>query len=183
MKLLPVFMFFLLSFKLCAQSEEVELEGIVVDSTSIPVADAYIINFRTQEKSVSKSNGVFKVSVLHEDSLAIIHVAYSRKIIRVFDLARNPVVKLDTDNIKIKQVNVSANYKTDYERAMQNIASISDVQLYRNSKRDNNPEPTMEMMIQNNRVMRTEAASVRILRFSPSEQIKKFLNKIKKKEQ
>lgn len=159
------------------------LEGVVADSTAKPVPDAYIINFRTQEKSISRENGVFAVNVLPNDSLAIVHVSYNRKIVRVFDLIKNPVVTLASDNINIEQVNVSPRQKSDYQRAMNNISSISDLQLYSAQKIDMAPEPTMEMMIKNNTILRSEASSLRLFRFSPSVQIRKLVDKIKKKKQ
>ena len=157
------------------------MEGMIVDFNAQPIADAYIINLRSHEKSVSKQNGVFEMQVLPNDSLVISHISYFRKLIHVFTLMKNPVVILDGENLNIKQVDVAASKKTDYQRAMANIASISDIKLYNDPKIDIEPELTMQMMTENNRYHRSEATSLRILRFSPSEKIKQLIKKLKKK--
>lgn len=181
MKLLPA-IFLLLSFLNCfPQQKEFELEGIIVDSISSPIADAYIINMRTQEKSVSQTNGIFNVKVLPGDSLGILHIAYNRKFVRVFDLMKNPVIQLDAENVNIGQVDVSASQQSDYEKVMNNISSISETNFYEAPKIETNPDPTMQLMIEHNKVLRSEATSLRFLRFSPSGFIGKVLQKLKKK--
>ncbi len=172
----------LLSFVPCfsQQQEEFLLEGQVTDSTKTPLADAYIINTRTQQMAVSKSNGIFAIRVLPADSLVLIHLAYIRKTVKVFALLKNPVVELTSDNINIAQVDVSPGAQSDYERARRNVAGLAEIKPVSYSKIDPNPQPVMQMMTENNRIMKTQASSVSVLRFSPSEQIGKLLKKWKK---
>ena len=164
-----------------SQQEEFQLEGMVVDSTSQPIADVYIINLRSHEKSVSKQNGIFEMSVLPDDSLILTHISFDRKIIHVFTLLKNPVITLMGENLKIRQVDVSPNKKTDYQRAMDNISSISNIKYYDDPKIDIESELSMQMMTEHNRYLRSEATSVRLLRFSPSEEIQKLIRSLKKK--
>lgn len=181
MKFFLIFVFVITCFNCFSQQEEFELEGRITDSTLIPVADAYIINMRTQEKSVSQKNGVFNVKVLPTDSIAILHVSFNRKFVRVFDLMKNPVIQLETDNRNIGQVDVSANQKSDYQKVNENISSITETKFYEAPKIEPEPEPAMQLMIEHNKVLRSEATSLRILRFSPSEKIGKLFQKLKKK--
>jgi hypothetical protein len=164
-----------------SQQKEFELEGLVVDSTLNPIEDAYIINMRTMEKSISKPSGVFQVNVLSGDSLAILHVSFNRKYVRVFELLKNPVVKLETENVNIGQVDVSARQETDYEKVMKNISSISETKYYETPKIESDPDPSMQLMIVHNRILRSEATSLRLMRFSPSKQIGKLFRNLKKK--
>ena len=167
----------------CFSQQEFELEGRIIDSTSAPVADAYIINMRTQDKSVSQKNGVFELKVLPSDSIAILHVSFNRKFVRVFDLMKNPVIQLETGNRNIGQVDVSANEKSDYQKVMENLSSISETRFYEAPKIEPEPEPTMQLMIEHNRILRPESSSLRLARFSPSEQIGKLFQKLKKKKE
>lgn len=183
MKLLTVFALVFAYFSCYSQQEEFQLEGMVVDSTSRPIADVYIINLRNHEKSVSKQNGIFEMSVLPEDSLVLTHISYDRKIINVFTLLKNPVIKLIGENLNIRQVDVSPNQKTDYQRAMNNIYSISNIKYFDDPKIDTEPELSMQMMTEHNRYLRSEATSIRLLRFSPSEEIQKLIGSSKKKKQ
>ena len=180
MKFLPAILF-ILSFLNCAsQEKKFELQGQVVDPDLIPVQDAYIINLRTQERAVSRANGVFGLQVLPGDSLVITHVSFLRKKVYVFDLLKNPVVKLEPENVDIEQVLVSPNRKTDYELARENISSISEIKTFSSPKIKSYPERTMQLMTEHNHLLRSEATSVRIVRFSPSVQIRKLVKKLKK---
>ena len=51
------------------------IEGRIVDIDQNPIPDAYIINYRNQDKSVSLPNGIFEVLVHPEDSLIISHIS------------------------------------------------------------------------------------------------------------
>jgi hypothetical protein len=181
MKLLPFFAIVLVYLNCYSQQDVFQLEGMVVDSASQPVADAYIINLRSYEKSVSKQNGVFGMKVLPGDSLVITHISYNRKMISVFSLMKDPVIVLEEENLNIGQVDVSPNHRSAYVQAMKNIASIDDIKFYNDPKINMEPELSMQMMREQNNYLRSEATSVRILRFSPSEKIKKIIRKLKRK--
>ncbi len=164
-----------------SQQEEFVLEGQVLDSTSHPVSDAYILNFRTQKLSISKPNGIFEISVLPGDSLVIAHLAFIRKKVNVFNLLKNPVIILQPDQINIPQVDVSPNRKTDYDLARKNMASLTEIKPVSYTKIKVEQQPAMQVMTENNRNLRNEAASVTLLRFSPSEKIGQLFKKLKKK--
>ncbi len=179
MKLLPVIILVFVAADCHAQQEKFQLEGMVVDSLAQPVSDVYIINYRTQEKAVSKSNGIFRINVLPGDSLFFNHISYLKKVIRVFDLLKNPVVVLQAENVNLRQVIVGPNQKTDYERARENVSFLPELKVIPFTKIKTEQEPAMQMMIQNNPVLSNEASSVSVVRFSPSEQIGKWLKKRK----
>lgn len=174
-------LFFFSFFTSFAQTERFQIEGRVVGINRMPVADAYVFNSRDLDKNITNANGVFSIWVLPSDTLIISHVSYFRKTVTVFSLLTNPTIQLNVDTINIKGIDVSPNQKTDYEKAMENIESI---------KFDFRPKPLdsytesermKEVLSANNRVQRVEASSVSLLRFSPSEQIGKLIDKIKRK--
>jgi hypothetical protein len=183
MKLISVFLLVLIGTTLFAQNEKrFQIEGRVSDSKGLPISDAYIINFRNQDRYVSKENGVFNIWVLPSDSLLISHIGYHKKIISVYNLLKNPFVELRPDSVNITEINVSPDQKTDYQKAMENINAIefefkpTPSDAYTETER-------MESLLQTeNRVERTAASSVSIFKFSPSEQLNTLFEKLKKKD-
>ncbi|NQU55215.1 MAG: carboxypeptidase regulatory-like domain-containing protein [Bacteroidetes bacterium] len=182
MKLLPLL---LLLFAYCSsysqQEEKFQIEGQVIGINGKPVADAYIINFRDSDKNITNSNGIFSFWVLPGDSLLISHISYYRKVVTVHTLLTNPIVQIQLDTVNIKDVVVSPNQKTDYEKAMENIESI---------KWDFRPQPDdkyteserVELLFNTeNIVHRSAASSVNFLKFSPSEKIQNFFKKRKQR--
>ncbi len=176
-----LFILFLFSFYISfAQQEKFQIEGRVVGVNRMPVADAYIFNTRDLDKNITNSNGVFSIWVLPSDTLIISHVSYFRKTVTVFSLLNNPTIQLNVDTINIEGINISPDQKTDYEKAMENIESIKFD--FRKKPLDgySETERMQEVINTENRVYRVEAASVSLLRFSPSEQIGKLIDKMKK---
>lgn len=166
-----------------AQEKEFNLQAQLIDSKRNPVADAYIFNIRNSVKDVSRSNGVFEVWVLPGDSIIISHISFLRKVVTVHQLMTNPVIMLESDTINIKPVNVSASQKTDYDKAMNNIESITfDFKPLPTDNFTEN-ERMKQLMISEDRVQRTQASSLSIARFSPSEEIQKMISKRKKKKE
>lgn len=165
-----------------AQENEFILQGQVVDSRQNPVADAYIFNIRNSVKDVSKSNGVFSVWVLPADSIIISHISYLRKVVTVYQILKNPVVKLDPDTVNIKPVNVSASQRTDYDKAMKNIQGMGfdfrplPDDAYTESER------MKDLLNTENRVQKS-AASALTYQISPSEIFGKLAEKRKKKKE
>lgn len=165
-----------------AQENEFILQGQVVDSKQNPVTDAYIFNIRNSVKDVSKSNGVFSVWVLPADSIIISHISYLRKVVTVYQILKNPVVKLDPDTVNIKPVNVSASQRTDYDKAMKNIQGMGfdfrplPDDAYTESER------MKDLLNTENRVQKS-AASALTYQISPSEIFGKLAEKRKKKKE
>ena len=68
-------------------------------------------------------------------------------------------------------VNVSPNFKSDYKLARNNLASLGELKIIPFVKIKLEPDPVLEMATENNRLMRTEAASISLFRFSFTQQI------------
>lgn len=181
MKLLPVLLLLFVAYSSYSQEEEFQIEARIVGINGKPIADAYIINFRNLDKNVSKLNGVINMWVLPSDSLVISHISYFRKTVTVHALLINPIIQLELDTIAIKDINVFSRQKTDSEKAAENIESIQFD--FRPQPRDSYTESERMQLLLNteNRVQRTAAYSVNLLRFSPSEQIGKLFKKMKKR--
>ena len=183
MKLLLPILLLIICIKGFSQQKGIHIEGQIVDAKGNPIADAYIINYHNADKAISKSNGVFDIWVQANDSLIISHVSYIRKIIHVFDIMKDPAIRLDMDTQNVTQVNVSPNEKNDFERARENMAFLKEYEVPSFTKIKPETDPANELFIENNKIMRSEATSITIIRFSPSEQIGKLWRKITGKKQ
>ncbi|MEN8116170.1 MAG: hypothetical protein ABFS16_04290 [Bacteroidota bacterium] len=182
MKLLLTILLLLTGLISFSQQEKFLLEAKVVDQTDQPVSDVYIVNLVSQEKDISRANGVFSIWVLPSDSVVLSHISYFRKMVSVYSLLINPVVTLVAENVNISEVKVSPDQKTDYDRAMENISFLTtfDVPDFAKIKEEN--QPALQLMTEHNELMRSDAASVSLVRLSPAEQFGKFFKKLKKKE-
>jgi len=176
--------YFLLTI-LCVTAQETQftLQGRITDIEQKPVADAYIVNIRNSEKSISTSNGIFELRVIPSDTLIVSHISFLRKVVTVYQLLVNPTVVLETDTVNIKPVNVSGDRQTDYDAAMKNISSIKFDPRALSGDEFSNVERTKELMKTENRVLRTEASSISLVSFSPSEIIGKWAEKRKKRKE
>lgn len=183
MKQLLLFIFVFIVLTSSSQEKEFNIQGQIIDSKQNPVADAYIFNLRNSVKDVSKSNGVFNVWALPGDSIIISHISFLRKVVTIHQLLINPLIELDLDTINIRPVNVSASQKSDYEKAMKNIESIQF--NFKPLPTDNysENERMKQLMVSEDRVHRTQASSLSLASFSPSEEIGKFISKRKKKKE
>lgn len=164
-----------------AQNGEFVLQGQLVDANKQPISDAYIINFRNSDKNTSRTNGVFDVRVLPTDSLIFSHVSFFRKVVSVFELLRNPQVEMVRDTVNIMQIDVSPEQMTDAERALENIKSLDFD--FRPQPGDNytQSERMTDLLNTENRVQRAASNSLDLLRFSPSEEIGKLIDKVKRR--
>ena len=162
-----------------AQDKRMVIQGKIVDAKGDPVSDVYIINLVSNEKDISGVNGVFTIKIFPTDSLVLSHISYFRKIITANSLLLNPVLTLESENVNVEEVTVSPEQKSDMDNAMENIQQIDW---------DTRPQPgdgfseadrVNQTMTENNRVLRTEASSVSLLKFS----IGDMLGKWKKKRQ
>lgn len=181
MKLLLSLSLFFICFNLFSQNE-FRIEGRIVGHNGHPVSDAYLINYRDLAKDITNHNGIFSIQVLPSDSLVISHISYQRKVVTVFQLMINPIIQLEIDSLNITEINISPDQQTEYERARENIESIKLMNIPSFTKIKPEPDPVLEMATEHNRVMRTEASSISIYRFSPSEQIGKLFKVFKKKD-
>lgn len=156
------------------------LRAKIMGPDAKPVTDAYIINYRNVMSNVSSPTGQFNIWVQHGDSLIISHISYNSKRIFADSIINNSVIFLIPSTRNILEVNVSPNFKSDYERARDNINSLAEIKLIPFSKIKEEPNPVLDMATENNRVLRTEAASVSLLRISLSQQITNTKKKIQR---
>ena len=187
MKLLLLFLILITScFAYGQEKEKFQLEGRVIDTNGKPVADAHIFNFNTLSKYVSRPNGVFNIWVQASDSLIISHISYHRKVVTVYEILVNPYIELKLDSVNIKEVNISPNQKTESQIALENVADIKEQNFSTIPKIDDDPNPESQavnqMVTEHNKVLRSEAQSLRIIQFSPGEILGKFRKKRKARE-
>ena len=177
------FTLFLLLIALVAAAQQTEfvLQGKITDREENPVADAYIVNIRNSSRFFSGSNGLFEIRVQPGDTLLISHISFQRKIVTVFELLKNPVISLDGDMVNMKPIDVNGSRETDYETAKKNINAVTFDPKPRVSDGFSQSEQVSQMIKAENRLMRTEASSVRIASFSPSQVIGKIAEIRKKK--
>lgn len=160
-----------------ANAQEFALQGKITDSAQIPVSDAYVFNIRSAARCFSTGNGLFELRVQPSDTLIISHISFLRKVVTVYELLKNPVVTLEMDTMNIQPVNVTGNLQTAHDQAMKNINYQTFDALPRIGDNFSETERTGQLMKTENRVLRTEASSVRIASFSPSAVFGKFAEK------
>ena len=160
-----------------AQQERITIQGKIIDQKGEPVSDVYIINLVTNEKDVSHKNGIFTINISPSDTLALSHISYFRKMLKGNALLLNPLVTLESENVNIREITVSPEQKSDLDFANENIQQINWDPRPQPGDNYSASERANRMMTENNRVMRTEASSVSLLRFS----IGDILGKWKKK--
>lgn len=177
MKQVLLVILILISFCSVAQQERITIQGKIVDQNGEPVSDVYIINLVTNEKDVSLKNGIFTINISPTDSLVLSHISYFRKMLKANSLLLDPLVTLESENVNIQEVTVSPEQKSDIDFANKNIQQIDWDPRPQPGDDYSASERANKMMTENNRVMRTEAASVSLLRFS----IGDILGKWKKK--
>jgi len=184
MKLLFTSLLLFVSASLFAQLKPFLVEGQVVDQMTKPIPDVYVVNLNSHEKDISRENGVFSIWVNPADTLILSHISYFRKKMSVHSLLVNPVVIMVAEDINIPEIQISTNLITDKERAEQNLEFLNEYEVQNFSKIDveNDPDPVRDIMTENNDLMRSEASSVSIARFSPSESLSILYSKFKKKD-
>ncbi len=153
------------------------MQGQVVNPQGNPVADAYVVNYRNQFKSITQANGVFDIWILPKDSIFVTHVTFLRKVVTAFDLMKNPVIVLEPDTVNIDQVDVFTNRKTDIERAKENIQQINFDPRPQVTDNYTESERMQQLLSSENKVERAAANSL-TYQFSPSEIIGKIIDKI-----
>lgn len=177
MKQVLLVILILISFCSVAQQERITIQGKIVDQNGEPVSDVYIINMVTNEKDISLKNGIFTINISPTDSLVLSHISYFRKMLKANSLLLDPLVTLESENVNIQEVTVSPEQKSDLDFANENIQQIEWDPRPQPGDDYSASEKANRLMTENNRVMRTEASSVSLLRFS----IGDILGKWKKK--
>lgn len=169
-------------FSVLGQQQKFLIEGKVTDRQGNPITDVYIVNLNGSDKDVSHSNGVFALWVSPTDSLVFLHVSYFREIVKVHTLRINPEVKLEAELVDIPEIRVSPNQITDYQRAKQNMAFLDEYEVQEFTRIKDTSSPLQTIMLENNKLLRSEAASLSLVRFSPSVYLEKLFLKLKNKD-
>ncbi|WP_163321889.1 hypothetical protein [Draconibacterium mangrovi] len=181
MKTIITILFSILFLTSFGQIKRFLIQGQIVDQNDNPVSDVYIVNLDNHDKDISQKNGVFSVWVSPGDSLVFSHISYFRKITSVHTLLVNPKVELVSENVDIPEVVVSPEQVLEIDKAQENLAFMQEYRppiKFRMAGEESDPVTTI--MTQNNDLMRSEASSISIVRFSPSENIGRLFTHWKK---
>lgn len=181
MKTIFTILFSILFLTSIGQIKRFLIQGQIVDQNDNPISDVYVVNLDNYDKDISLKNGVFSIWVSPSDSLVLSHISYFRKIVSVHSLLVNPKVELISENVDIPEVVVSPEQSIEVDEAMQNLAFMKEYSppvKFRMAEEESNPVTTI--MTENNDLMRSEAASISIVHFSPSENIGKLFTLWKK---
>lgn len=115
-------------------------KGVVLGSDSIPVENAYFVNYRNVRAYSTNSEGKFKIPVHEGDSLKLIHLSYKPIIIKV--LENDTTIIMHFNENLIETVDVKA-YDVELEKFNKNM-KIMKIQIdqmshynYRNTKVQN----------------------------------------------
>jgi len=121
--------FFVLSFILSLTfssfsqpTKGIALSGIVLDTDSLPVPDAAIINTRSGKTVRTNSEGFFQTEIAGDDSLLIYHIAYKRKFITEKDNARKIV--LEPEIQELMQIDVSDKKEMEQKNLKETVDKI-----------------------------------------------------------
>lgn len=182
MKKLFILLLVMSSFVLHAQEKAFLVEGQVVDALMQPVPDVYVLNLNSHEKDISNDNGVFSLWVTPEDSLIFSHISFYRRIVKVHNLLLNPVVMMDAENVDIPEVRISTNQLNDMQRAEKNMSFLETYNPPTMERMAVQNDPVHDVMVENNELMRSEASSIHIVSFSPSEALSILYSKFKRKD-
>lgn len=183
MKILVTLTFLLYFFGSFAQQEKFLLQGRVIDQAGKAVSDVYIVNLNTHEKDISHTSGIFAIWVLPDDSLVFSHIAYYRRVVTVNSILLDPDVTIVSEHVNIPEVIVNPEQKTEMENAKANLEFLNDFKAPGFVKIDSNDnDPVSATMRENNSVLRSEASSISIIRFSPSVVLSTLINNKQKRD-
>ncbi|KJF45007.1 hypothetical protein [Draconibacterium sediminis] len=181
MKTIFTILFSILFLTSFGQIKRFLIQGQIVDQNDNPISDVYIVNLDNHDKDISQKNGVFSVWVSPGDSLVLSHISYFRKIVSVHTLLVNPKVEMVSENVDIPEIVVSPQQVSELDKAEQNLAFMQEYNppiKFRMAEEES--DPVSVIMTENNRLMRSEASSISLFRFSPSENVGKLFTLWKK---
>lgn len=172
------------SVSLFAQLKPFLIEGQIVDQNANPIPDVYIVNLNSHEKDISRANGVFAIWVNPNDTLILSHISYFRQKVTAHSLLINPIITMVAEDVNIPEIQISTNLLSDNDRAEKNLEFLNEFEAPGFSKIDmeDDSNPVNEIVTENNELMRSEASSVSIIRFSASESLNILYSKFKKKD-
>ncbi len=179
--LLSTMVFFVFQYQATGQDKFFHLKGKIIDAHQHPVPDVHIINYRDFKKVTSQNNGEFNIWVERGDSLMVSHISYYRKIVYADSVKNQPEIVLQLDTVNIVPVNIFTKPRDEKTFADKNINSWefsikpSPTEAYTEKERIQN------VLNRENGIMKSEANSLRIATFSPSEQVGKVVNLFKRR--
>lgn len=111
--------------------------GRIIDTDSIPVEHAYLVNYRSLRAYATDINGHFKIPVQTGDSLKLVHVSYESKIIKpnvkdtciIVDYEENMIGAVTVKSVDLELKYFYKNWET-IRLQMEQMTHYS----YRNSK-------------------------------------------------
>jgi len=178
LRILFLFMFLFSGLISQAQHEAFLVEGRIVDQNGMAIPDVYVVNLRNHDKDISRDNGVFTIWVNPSDSLVLSHISYIRKVVRVQTILINPMIEMYSELINVPEIRVSPQQISDLDRAGYNMRFMDDYKVAEYTKiKAEQQDPIISIATANNNLMRVEAASVSIVRFSPSDALGKIFVK------
>lgn len=183
MRPLLILTLLILSFSSFGQIQRFTIQAKIIDQKGEPVSDVYIVNLVSKDKDISLSDGVFTIQVLPSDSIILSHISYFRKIVRIHDILLNPIITIYSENVDIPEVRVTPDQETELDHANANMQFIQEYNPPVNMRMsEEEADATKTIMTENNDLMRAEASSISLVRFSPSENIGKLFTSLKKKD-
>lgn len=163
------------------QENRFSIQAKIVDIEGEPISDVYIVNLNSNEKDISLSNGIFTINASAGDSLVLSHISYFRKIVTIHSILINPIIEMFSENVDIPEVRVTPDQMSDIDRAYENMEFLDEYNPEVKIRiAAEEPDPVSTVMTENNDLMRSEASSLSLVRFSPSENIGKLFTKLKK---
>jgi hypothetical protein len=164
-----------------AQQDAFLIEGRVVDQDGKAVPDVYVVNLRNHDRDISRENGVFSVWVVPSDSLVLSHISYIRKVVSAHSILVNPMIKMYAEQVNVPEIRISPEQISDLDRAKENLKFLNEYDVPNFTKiTTDEQDPVSTMVTENNRLMRSEASSISIARFSPSDVLGKIIVKSRK---
>ncbi|HPF51447.1 MAG TPA: carboxypeptidase-like regulatory domain-containing protein [Draconibacterium sp.] len=182
MKTLFTSIFLVISVVLFAQEKPFLIEGQVVDALMQPVPDVYVVNLNSHQRDISNANGVFSLRVTPGDSLIFSHISFFRQVVKISTLLLNPVVMLESEHVDIPEIRISANELSDVQRAEMNMTFLQTYKPQKMERMFVQNDPVYDIAVENNRELRTEASSIHLISFSPSEALHLLYSKFKRKD-
>lgn len=163
------------------ENEPYQLKGQIMASDSVPLENAYLINYRTYNIYASNQKGSFSIPVQPGDSLVISYISYMRKIIYADSVKNNPVIFLEIDTFFLGEISVFENKVDEIENMKKNMKSVNYSQLPMPGESYTESERMTEFITANNNILLAQAFSVSIIKFSPSAVLGSLFKKRKNK--
>jgi|WetSurMetagenome_2_1015567.scaffolds.fasta_scaffold334671_2 hypothetical protein len=146
----------------------IPLKGKILDSDSVGVGDAYIINLKGLLLSISSDDGSFNIWADPGDSLVVTHISFVRKIVVAKDVFRNPLIFLEINSVMLKQVVIGDGIDPQEKSLKKTIEKIKNAEIKVYKRMDPEANRIGQFVTENNIVLRSQASSVSLASISPS---------------